>query len=61
MTRDRSTATEEIKPGRRRLLKTLILGGAVTAVLPEKWIKPVVDTVIVPAHAQGSTSLPPPT
>jgi len=47
---------------RRNLLKSLAAGtGAVVAgkSLPEKWSKPVVDSVLLPAHAQ--TSPPPPT
>lgn len=54
MKKKSSVTPEEIKPGRRRLLKALVIGGTAAAVLPEKWVKPVVDTVIVPAHAQGS-------
>ncbi len=43
---------------RREALKRLavggaVLGGAVTA-LPKKWMKPVVDSVIVPVHAQAT-------
>lgn len=44
----------DIAPGRRRLLKTLAVGGAAAVALPGKWVKPVIDMVIVPAHAQGS-------
>jgi len=44
---------------RRRLLKKLAAGsgalGAVSA-LPEKWRKPVVDSVILPAHAATTTA-----
>lgn len=38
------------------MLKGIALGGGaiVTASLPEKWIKPVVDFMVVPAHAQTS-------
>jgi hypothetical protein len=45
--------------GRRRLLKALSLGGAVTvsdSVVPRSWVSPVVDSVLLPAHAQ--TSIP---
>jgi len=39
---------------RRNILKTLVAGGgALTAarVTPEQWVKPVVDTVVLPSHA----------
>jgi len=39
---------------RRRLLQIMAVGGTAAVVLPEKWVKPVVDAVIVPAHAAGS-------
>jgi hypothetical protein len=40
--------------GRRKLLKSLAAGGGVwttSKVLPESWQKPVVDSIILPAHA----------
>lgn len=43
---------------RRKLLKSIVAGsGAIVAEksLPESWSKPVVDSVILPAHAQTST------
>jgi len=41
---------------RRRALKVLGLGGVVVATLalPSKWTRPVVETIVVPAHAQSS-------
>jgi hypothetical protein len=41
-------------PSRRRLLKFLAVGGAVTAVslLPGKWSSPSIKTGVLPAHAQ---------
>src|SRR5262245_13830576 len=42
---------------RRRLLKTLIAGGtAATAatVMPDSWTKPIIKSIVVPVHAQGS-------
>lgn len=41
---------------RRQLLKSLTAGGLVAGahVVPDRWVKPVVDAVVVPAHAQGS-------
>ena len=43
--------------GRRLLLKSLAAGGAAAAFLPDKWTKPVIDRILVPAHAQGSPGL----
>lgn len=41
---------------RRRALKTLLTGGALgsAAVLPDRWIKPAVNSVLLPAHAVSS-------
>jgi hypothetical protein len=42
---------------RRRVLEVIAAGGGVLAtstLLPETWVKPVVDAIVVPAHAQGS-------
>ncbi len=42
---------------RRSLLKKVAVSGAVTGVaasMPNEWIKPVVDAVIIPAHAMCS-------
>jgi hypothetical protein len=49
--------SNEIQTSRRRLLKAIALGGAASVVLPEKWVKPIIDAVIVPAHAQGSITV----
>lgn len=51
----KSENTQEIRsPERRRLLKLLAAGGAVTAasMLPGKWSSPVIKTGVLPAHAQ---------
>jgi hypothetical protein len=38
---------------RRQVLKLVMIGGVATAVvLPGKWVKPVVNAVIPPAHAR---------
>ena len=50
-------AAVEPKPGRRRLLKALAGAGGVFAtgaLLPERWTRPVVESIIVPAHAQAT-------
>ena len=60
---------EEIKPqetqssglSRRELLKVLAAGSsalAVAAFLPGKWIRPVVSSGVLPAHAQASNEPP---
>ena len=38
--------------GRRKLLKILAAGSGAAVFLPKKWTKPVVESVIVGAHAQ---------
>jgi len=48
---------QEITLGRRQLLKTLIAtGGTVVAstLLSSKWVKPIIEAGVLPAHAQGS-------
>lgn len=40
--------------GRRRLLKALAAGGVGAALLPKEWTRPIVDSMLLPAHAQGS-------
>jgi hypothetical protein len=47
---------EQAKGGRRRALKLLLGGGVVgsAATLPTRWTRPVVESVILPAHAQLS-------
>ena len=42
-------------PKRRALFKKLAIGGGISAAvtaMPAKWIKPVVDIVVLPAHAE---------
>lgn len=42
---------------RRTIIKRLIAGGGITAtahLLPEKWTAPVIESVILPAHAEIS-------
>lgn len=42
---------------RRKALKTMVAGGGAAttaAMLPEKWAKPIVDSIALPAHARTS-------
>ena len=44
---------------RRKLLKTAVVGGGVlgaSKAMPEKWSKPVVDSVLIPTHAATTGS-----
>ena len=43
----------EHKESRRKALKSTLIGGAVisTSVAPDRWKKPVLDSVVLPAHA----------
>ena len=57
--------TMKIKPNsknlaRRDLLKILSVGGVAISAksLPEKWARPMVDSILLPAHAQMSPILP---
>jgi hypothetical protein len=52
-----SQESEQENESRRTLLKHLAAAGGAAigaAALPDKWVKPVVDAVIVPLHAQTS-------
>ena len=46
--------------GRRKLLKSIALSGGAIAVaktLPESWTKPVIESVMLPAHGVGTTGV----
>ncbi len=43
---------------RRQVLKVIIGGVATALILPSKWSKPVISSMLAPAHAAAS---PPPT
>lgn len=43
-----------IPSSRRAVLKSVALSGAALSVLPSTWTKPVVNSVLLPAHAQTS-------
>lgn len=47
-----SKNSDKRQAARRRLLGTLVAGGAAGAALPSQWKKPVIDAVMLPAHAQ---------
>jgi hypothetical protein len=53
---EHETVADRESKARRRLLQTLAVGGVAGAarVLPEQWVKPVVDVVTLPAHAQAT-------
>lgn len=43
--------------GRRQAIKTVLAGGGIAATalaLPKEWTKPIVESIVVPAHAQTS-------
>jgi hypothetical protein len=65
--RDKSeakAAEPEKEQGRRDVLKGgVVVGSAAVAAaltLPKKWTRPLVDAVVVPAHAQTSPGAPTP-
>jgi hypothetical protein len=50
----------EMSRSRRRLFKAVLASGAAiatTKALPERWTRPVVASVLLPAHAQATTPL----
>lgn len=52
-----SEPSRESGNARRSVLKTLLVGGGIVTTsrgLPEAWTRPVVDAVMLPAHAQTS-------
>ena len=62
--RDKSDSKVVKGEDRRNVLKGgVVVGGAAVAAaltLPKKWTRPLVDAVIVPAHAQTSPGAPTP-
>jgi hypothetical protein len=56
MTTDKKSGDTSTTSGRRRLLK-VFAGGGVVATIPVHWVRPVVDSVMLPAHAQTSGCL----
>jgi hypothetical protein len=52
---DRSNDSSDLS--RRRLLKTIAAGGGVLAgakLVPDHWVKPAIESLVVPAHAQAT-------
>jgi hypothetical protein len=57
--RDEGVAEDASVEGRRKALRKLLVGGGIVGAstqLPDKWMKPLVDSVLVPAHAQTSVT-----
>lgn len=52
-----SGAQDKKATARRNLLKALVAGGGAFAMgktVPQSWVKPMVKSVVLPAHAQTS-------
>ena len=45
---------EPQQAGRRKLITAIGIGSVASLAAPTKWTKPVIDAVILPAHAQTS-------
>ena len=45
-----------LNPNRRRLLGALVAGGGAAVLMPERWVKPVAEKIVPPAHAQATVS-----
>ena len=61
-----NTSAQEAQHGedRRKVLQKILIGGGIaagSAMLPDKWTKPVVDAIIAPAHAQMMSTTAAPT
>jgi hypothetical protein len=50
----KTDGTKSHSSKRRTLLAAIAMTGAAKEVLPHKWSRPVVDALILPAHAQAS-------
>jgi len=57
--KNKTKQNKNTEGSRRKILKSMAVGsGAIIAgkSLPDTWVRPVVDSVILPAHAQTSTT-----
>lgn len=57
MADDKTGSQTTREQARRRILKRLVAGGGIVAterIIPQDWHRPVVESVILPAHAQTS-------
>lgn len=43
---------------KRKAIKNIVGGAAITFLTPESWLKPIIGSVILPAHAQTSAMCP---
>ena len=55
---DHDKVAKEKSVSRRKLLKGTAVGLGAALTMPKEWVKPVVDTVTLPAHAQTSQCSP---
>ena len=63
MSKEKKQAVDQINDDRRKVVRNLLTGAGVTAgvgvVANSAWMEPVINTVMLPAHAQTSmVSLP---
>jgi hypothetical protein len=57
---DDKTVEKKTSGTRRKVLKSVAIGGGLLGtlkVMPEKWSKPVIGSVVLPAHATASKEL----
>ena len=49
---DKNEVSDKQSEKRRRLIKSLTAGGAAVTVIPSRWTSPIVDSIVVPSHAE---------